>query len=70
MRYELAGFDMSSDACCSPISACPLDTSTLTLPLGPPAASRAFGAISAVMPSRTSTPMMWTAVMLPPEGAA
>ena len=34
-----SGFDISSDTCCSPISASPLETSTLTRPLGPPAAS-------------------------------
>src|SRR5205823_14566563 len=59
-----------SDTCCSPISASPLETSTLTRPLGPPAASLTFGITSAAMPSRWSTPWMCAAVMLPPEGAA
>ena len=46
-----SGFDISSDTCCSPISASPLETSTLTRPLGPPAASLTFGVTCAAMPS-------------------
>ena len=34
-----SGFDISSETCCSPISASPLATSTLTRPFGPPAAN-------------------------------
>src|SRR5215472_12963215 len=65
-----SGFDISSDTCCSPISASPLETSTLTRPLGPPAASLTFGVISAAMPSRWNTRSICAAVMLPPAGAA
>src|SRR5215831_2998994 len=64
-----SGFDISSDTCCSPISASPLETSTLTRPLGPPAASLTFGATSAAMPSFANTPMTWAAVTPPPAGA-
>src|SRR5262245_55834558 len=65
-----SGFDISSDTCCSPISASPLETSTLTRPLGPPAASLTFGVTSAAMPSRWNTLWICAAVMLPPAGAA
>src|SRR6516225_6423337 len=63
------GFDISSDTCCSPISASPLETSTLTRPFGPPAASLTFGVTSAAMPSLSNTPMTWAAVTPPPAGA-
>ena len=46
-----SGFDISSETCCRPISASPLDTSTLTRPFGPPAASLVLAATSAAMPS-------------------
>src|SRR5271166_1510409 len=64
-----SGFDISSDTSCSPISASPFDTSTLTRPLGPPAASLTFGVTSAAMPSFSNTLMMWAAVTPPPAGA-
>ena len=40
---RLRAWDSSSDTCRSPISASPLETSTLTRPLGLPAASLTFG---------------------------
>src|ERR1700685_1832636 len=64
-----SGFDISSDTCCKPISASPLDTKTLTRPSGPPAASFTLGVTSAAMPSRSNSFMMWAAVMPPPAGA-
>ena len=65
-----SGFDINSETCCRPISASPLEMRTLTRPLGPPAASLTFGAISAAMPSCSNILMICGAVMLPPAGAA
>jgi hypothetical protein len=64
-----SGLDISSETCCRPISTSPLETSALTRPWGPPAASLTFGAISAAMPSRSNSLTTCAAVMPPPAGA-
>ena len=46
-----SGLSSSSDTCCRPISASPLDTSTLTRLFGPPIESLVFGVIWSAMPS-------------------
>src|SRR5215510_6095106 len=63
------GFDISSATCCSPISASPVETSTLTRPFGPPAASLTLGVTSAAMPSLSNSLITCAAVMPPPAGA-